>query len=108
MTLRRLTAACAVSAIVVITSGGVASAVPGPVKVSSLRARSVVRVHGAVAQAVEPPPPPRHYPAPTKDNLPHTGPPISPAVGAGVGSTLIVLGAAGLGLLRRSRRAGGA
>jgi hypothetical protein len=99
-----MVAALALSAVAVAVSGGPALAVPGTLKISSLKARSVVTRTGAVpVLAQTPPPPPRHYHPPTKKGLPHTGPAIPAPVGTTVGVALTLMGVTGLGWLRRAR-----
>ena len=103
MMARRIMAAFVLSAAAVILLAAPALAVPGTLKLSSLRARSVA-AHGAVtALAAKPPPPPRHYQPPTTKPMPHTGPALPPGLATGAGAALVVVGGAGLLVLRRGR-----
>ena len=101
MMIRRVAAACALSAVAVFASATSASAVPGTVKVSSLRARSVARAE--TASVLPAPPPPRHFEPATNDDLPHTGPAIPAPLATTGGGVLVLIGAVGLAVLGRRR-----
>jgi len=100
-----MVAAGIVSAVLVVMSAGMAAAVPGTVKISSLHQRSVPATRSAELQAAKPPPPPRHFRPPTSQKLPHTGPAIPAPLARAAGILMIVLGSAGAGILHRMRKA---
>jgi hypothetical protein len=106
LVLRRVAAACAASAVFVLGSAAAASAVPGTMKGSSLRSHTVSRAESAASLAQTPPPPPRHFEPPTDDDLPFTGPAIPAPLAMAGGGVLLVLGMAGVGLLRRGAARG--